>query len=355
MKTQLAQELSENGLVPDGLIRHGIRRLLRQRLSDIRVDNNECVARDQRTLVTLMPKAQIAEMPHKANEQHYEVPAEFFRHTLGRRLKYSCAYWPDGVATLDDAEAAALVATCARAGLQDGMRILELGCGWGSLTLWMAGQYPNSQITAVSNARSQGEYLREQARKAGLSNVEVITVDMNNFVAEGTFDRVISVEMFEHMRNWPKLFRRISQWLEPDGEFFMHIFVHRSLPYLFEDRDASDWMSRHFFAGGMMPSADLPLFFQDDLKLERRWYWNGRHYERTCNAWRSNMDRNKQVVWPILEHTYGCDFAKVWWMRWRMFFMACAELFAYNQGQEWFVAHYRFSNRRQVRCSCRWC
>ncbi len=348
MKNTLAHNLSENGLIPDALIRHGIRRLLQQRLIDNHVDDNERVARDQAVLVSHMHMAPIAEVSHRANEQHYEVPAEFFRHTLGRWLKYSCGYWPDGIVTLDDAEAAALAATCTRAALQDGMRILELGCGWGSLTLWMAEKYPDSQITAVSNSRSQGEYIREQVHQANLSNVEVLTADMNDYLAQGMFDRVISIEMFEHMRSWPRLFNRISQWLEPGGEFFMHIFVHRCAPYLFEDGDASDWMSHHFFTGGMMPSADLPLLFQDDLRLEQRWNWSGRHYERTCNAWLSNMDRNKQAIWPKFEQTYGQDFAKIWWMRWRMFFMACAELFAYNQGQEWFVSHYRFSNRRRA-------
>ncbi len=344
----LAHNLSENGLVPDTLIRHGIRRLLQQRLSDIGADDNERVAHDQALLVDHMHEASIAEVPHRANEQHYEVPSEFFRHTLGLRMKYSCACWPDSITTLEDAEVAALAATCARARLQNGMRILELGCGWGSLTLWMAENYPDSRITAVSNSLSQGEYIQEQARQARLRNVEIITADMNDYQAQGEYDRVISIEMFEHMRSWPKLFKRISQWLEPDGELFLHIFVHRCAPYLFEDSEATDWMSRHFFAGGMMPSADLPILFQDDLRLEQRWSWHGRHYARTCNAWLSNMDHNKQVIWPILEQTYGRDFAKIWWMRWRMFFMACAELFAYNQGQEWFVGHYRFSNRRRA-------
>ena len=346
MKKQLAHELSENGLVPDGLIRHGIRRLLRQRLADIHADDNERIATAQAEFVAEMRKAGIAELPHKANEQHYEVPASFYQDILGSYFKYSCAYWPEGVENLNDAEAAALSLSCRRAGIEDGMRILELGCGWGSLTLWMARHFPNSRIIAVSNSGSQGEFIRYNASAVGLDNIEVITADMNDFEAEGEFDRVVSIEMFEHMRNWPELFRRISRWLKPDGEFFMHIFVHRSTPYLFEDREASDWMSRYFFSGGMMPSSDLPLFFQDDLRLEQRWQWDGRHYEKTANAWLVNMDRNKQALWPVIEQTYGRDFARLWWMRWRMFFMACAELFGFNQGQEWFVSHYRFSNRR---------
>lgn len=347
MKNQLAHDLTENGLVPDKLIRHGIRHLLRQRLADIHADDNERVARDQEAFIAHMREAGIAEVPQKANEQHYEVPAAFYKEVLGSRFKYSCGYWPEGVENLNDAESAALSATCARARLGDGMKILELGCGWGSLTLWMAMNYPSSQITAVSNSSSQGDFIRERARQAGLENVHVITADMNNFDTQDEFDRVVSVEMFEHMRNWPELYRRISQWLKPNGEFFMHVFVHRSTPYLFEDKEASDWMSRHFFSGGMMPSTDLPLFFQDHLKLEQRWQWDGRHYEKTANAWLANMDANRKDIWPVLEATYGKDFARVWWMRWRMFFMACAELFGFNQGQEWFVSHYRFSNRRR--------
>lgn len=347
MKSQLAHELSENGLVPDTLIRRGIRHLLKQRLSDIHAYDNECVARDQEAFIQHMREASIAELPDKANEQHYEVPAAFYHQVLGSHLKYSCGYWPEGVENLNDAEAAALTLTCNRADIRDGLKILELGCGWGSLTLWMARHYPNSEITAVSNSYSQGQFIRQRAVEAGLDNVEIITADMNEFQSDGEFDRVVSIEMFEHMRNWQELYRRISQWLKPDGEFFMHVFVHRNTPYLFEDKEASDWMSRHFFSGGMMPSTDLPLFFQDDLKLEQRWQWDGRHYEKTANAWLENMDASRKVIWPILDKTYGKDFAKVWWMRWRMFFMACAELFGLNQGQEWFVSHYRFSNRRR--------
>jgi cyclopropane-fatty-acyl-phospholipid synthase len=347
MTARLAHELSENGLVPDRLIRHGIKKLLRQRLIDVNADDIEVVARDQAELIRHMRQARIAELPHRANEQHYEVPAAFYRQVLGNQLKYSCGYWPDGVESLNQAEDAALAATARHAGLEDGMRILELGCGWGSLTLWMARNFPSSQITAVSNSRSQGQFILGQAAKAGLANVRVQTADMNHFDADDQFDRIVSVEMFEHMRNWPVLFRKMSRWLHPDGAFFMHVFAHRSTPYLFEDRNAGDWMSRHFFSGGMMPSADLPLFFQDDLRLEQRWSWNGRHYEKTANAWLDNMDRDRDQLWPVLQQTYGVDFARIWWMRWRMFFMACAELFGYDGGREWFVCHYRFSNRRE--------
>jgi len=341
----LALDLTESGLLPDSIIRHGIRRLLRQRLEEIHADNLECMAEDQHEFIQHMLQAPIALQPHKANEQHYEVPASFYLQTLGPHLKYSCCYWPTGVTTLVDAEKAGLELTCQHAGINDGMRILELGCGWGSLTLWMARHYPASHITAVSNSHSQRDFILQQADKAGLQNLDVITADMNDFMTDRQFDRIVSVEMFEHMRNYQQLFQRLSNWLVADGEFFMHIFVHRTVPYAFVDNGPSDWMSRHFFSGGMMPSDDLPLYFQDHLKLQQHWRWNGTHYEKTANAWLANMDAHKTRIWPTIEQTYGHDFAQKWWMRWRMFFMACAELFGYDNGQQWFVSHYRFSKR----------
>ena len=346
MKKNIAHELSENGFVPDRLIRAGIRQKLKQRLTEIEASDIEGLPSRLASLLDKMQRSRIAEVPHRANEQHYELPVSFFQHVLGKHLKYSCAFWPDGVEMLNEAEVAGLKETCKHAELEDGMRILELGCGWGSLSLWMASNYPASEITAVSNSRTQGEFLRKQIKEAGLKNIDIVTADMNDFTTRQTYDRVVSVEMFEHMRNWSKLLKRVSQWLTPDGQLFMHIFVHRNTPYLFEDRHANDWMSRHFFSGGMMPSADLPLLFQDDFVLDQRWFWDGRQYERSCNAWLANMDRHKETLWPVFEQTYGYDFARIWWMRWRIFFMACAELFAYNHGQEWFVGHYRFSRRR---------
>jgi cyclopropane-fatty-acyl-phospholipid synthase len=341
----LALDLTESGLLPDSIIRHGIRRLLRQRLVEIHADNVEHVAEEKHAFIQHMRQAQIAIHVQKANEQHYEVPAEFYRHVLGPYLKYSCCYWPAGVTNLAGAEQAGLKLTCEHAGIVDGMRILELGCGWGSLTLWMAQHYPNSHITAVSNSHSQRQFILQHAAQAGLQNLEVITADMNDFTIEQQFDRIVSVEMFEHMRNYQQLFQRISNWLLPEGEFFMHIFVHRDTPYAFVDNGPSDWMSRHFFSGGMMPSDDLPLYFQEDLKLQQHWRWDGRHYESTANAWLANMDAHKTEIWPTFAQTYGHDFAQKWWMRWRMFFMACAELFGYDDGQQWFVSHYRFSKR----------
>ena len=342
MNQNTAQAWSERGLLPDRVIRAGIRRLLRERLDEIAADDVEQAAAREQAFLEVMREGPVAEVPELANEQHYEVPAEFFAQVLGAHRKYSCGYWPDGVEDLDGSEEAALAQTVERAGLADGQRILELGCGWGSLSLYMARRFPGSEVLAVSNSRSQGEYIRARAKQRGLTNLTVVTADMNEFAPDGSFDRIVSVEMFEHMRNWEALLTRASDWLAPAGRLFIHVFVHRAVPYLFEDKGAGDWMSRHFFSGGMMPSADLPLRLRSPLELERRWFWSGRHYARTCNAWLEQMDARRELLRPLFEQTYGRDFASLWWQRWRMFFMACAELFAYRGGQEWFVAHYRF-------------
>ena len=342
----LALQATESGIVPDAFARAGIRRLLRSRLAEIAAARPAEAAACAEAFVAAMRDAPIALVPEKANEQHYELPSAFFGHVLGRRRKYSSAWWPEGVTDLDAAEEAALAATAERAGLADGQRILELGCGWGSLTLWMAERHPRARITAVSNSHSQRAHIEAEAARRGLSNVTVVTVQVADFHPHERFDRVVSVEMFEHLRNWPEMFRRISGWLEPDGKFFMHVFVHRASPYAFEGRDESDWMARHFFSGGMMPSDDLALRFQDDLELLARWRWDGTHYARTAEAWLARLDARRDRVWPILEEAYGADDAGLWWMRWRLFLMSCAELFGYDQGREWWVAHYLFGPRR---------
>jgi cyclopropane-fatty-acyl-phospholipid synthase len=342
---RLAFELTEKGLVPDWAIREGIRRLLRERLREIRADDAEAAAAITEDFVRAMDAAPVALLPEKANAQHYEVPAEFFAHVLGPHLKYSCGFWGDWADTLGAAEAAALTFTCEHADLANGQTVLELGCGWGALSLWMAEHYPASRITAVSNSRSQRQYIEREAARRGLANLHVITADVNDFDTPLRFDRVVSVEMFEHMRNWRELFRRIHGWLRPGGRFFMHIFVHRSVPYAFVEKDADDWMSHHFFSGGMMPSDELPLRFQDHLRFLQRWRWNGRHYEKTANAWLAQLDRRRAEVLPILAGTYGPEQAELWFTRWRLFFMACAELWGYNDGQEWWVSHYLFERR----------
>ncbi len=334
---------TEQGLVPDSIIRGAIRRLLRARLAELRPDDVEHAAEATARFAAAMGEAPIALLAHKANEQHYEVPPEFFGYALGPHRKYSCCLWDNGVQTLGEAENQALSVTCERAGLADGQRILELGCGWGSLSLYMAQRFPRADILAVSNSAPQREYILAEAARRGLGNIEVLTADMNDFATARRFDRVVSVEMFEHMRNHARLFERIAGWLEPEGRFFMHIFVHRSVPYLFEDRGDDDWMSRHFFSGGMMPSAGLPLLFQEHLRLERQWAWSGTHYEKTANAWLANVDARRDETLAVLEATYGRGQGALWLQRWRMFFMACAELWGYREGREWFVCHYLFA------------
>jgi cyclopropane-fatty-acyl-phospholipid synthase len=341
--TDRALNWVEQGVVPDALIRAGIRRLSRARLAQLAAGDAAAGAALAEQFVASMRRAEIAPLPAKANQQHYELPPEFFAQVLGVHRKYSSCYFEDGHQSLDAAEAAALQISCERADLHDGQDVLELGCGWGSLTLWMATHYPNSRITAVSNSHSQRGYIESQAQARGLTNIRIITYDMNQFEAGAQFDRIMSVEMFEHMRNWPELFARVASWLRADGRFFMHVFCHRSVPYAFEDAGSDDWMSRHFFSGGMMPSDELPLRFPEHLQVQSRWRWDGRHYERTANAWLANMDARRETVWPILEATYGKADALRWWMRWRMFFMACAELFGYENGQQWWVSHYLFA------------
>jgi cyclopropane-fatty-acyl-phospholipid synthase len=338
--TAKAVDWTETGLMPDSVIRAGIRRLLGRKLKEIHATDVEKAAIIKNRFVQMMGESPIALVPHLANEQHYEVPAAFYSEVLGRNRKYSCCYWPNGVDDLDAAEDAALQVTAERAGIEDGMKVLDLGCGWGSLSLWIAEHFPKASVTSVSNSRSQRDYIVQAAESRGIENIEVHVCDMNDFGAPGTYDRIVSVEMFEHMRNYPELFRRIGNWLEPDGRFFMHIFCHRTTPYEYIDRGPSDWMSRHFFSGGIMPSADLPMRIGGDLSVERHWQWNGDHYARTLRAWLDKMDARKGAVMSILEDTYGKDQADRWRMRWRIFFMACEELFAYNGGCEWYVSHY---------------
>lgn len=341
----LAIKLAESGSLPDSVVRQGIRQLVRQRLSEISADNCEVGMANLTAFIANMNASAIAPVPELANAQHYEVPAAFFHYCLGVNRKYSSCFWMTDTQTLDEAEALALTQTCDHADLQDGQAILELGCGWGSLSLWMAEHYPKASITGVSNSNSQREYIMNTARSRGLTNINIITADMNVFEAPAKYDRVVSVEMFEHMRNYQVLYGKVANWLKPKGKFFKHIFVHRNTPYAFDVQNDDDWMSQFFFSGGIMPSDDLPLYFQDDLKLIQRWRWDGTHYEKTANAWLDNMDKNTKAITPILAATYGDKQVEMWRNRWRMFYMACAELFGYNNGQEWWVTHYLFEKK----------
>ncbi len=282
----------------------------------------------------------IAEHSDAANEQHYELPPRFFELTLGPSRKYSCCLYPTGLETLDEAEALALEETVAHADLADGQTILELGCGWGSLTLFMAERFPRARIVAVSNSAPQRRHIEALAEAAGLTNLLVVTADMNDFQPAGTFDRIVSVEMFEHMSNWKALLGRVRSWLNPDGRLFLHVFSHRSQPYRFDRADQTDWIAQHFFTGGIMPSHGLIGHFPDCFEIERQWRWNGRHYQHTAEDWLARFDANRAEIDAVLREVYG-DRARLWRRRWRLFYLATAGLFGHSDGEEWGVSHYR--------------
>ena len=332
--------LLEKDLLPDWLIRLGIRRLLRQRLREI---DHPSPAAQVAGFAEDLRAGPIAVNTADSKEQHYEVPTNFYQQCLGPRLKYSSGLYERGDETLAQAEEKMLALTSARARLADQQEILELGCGWGSLTLWMAEKYPSARITGVSHSRTQREHIMGEARRRGLANVQIITCDMNDFTIDaGCFDRVVSVEMFEHMKNWPRLMATIARGLKPGGLFFAHVFVHARFAYHFEVRDGTDWMSRYFFTGGMMPSHDLFPRFQDDLKLAEEWKVNGTHYAKTSEHWLQNMDAHRTEIMPLFAETYGARDAVKWWAYWRVFYLACAELWNFRGGEEWHVSHYLF-------------
>ena len=337
--------LIEQDKLPDFILRIGIRKLLRQRLQDETVGDAEAQQHRLNKLIAKLKTEPIAIHTADANQQHYEVPTAFYKYCLGKHLKYSSGYWNPGVTSIDTSEQDMLELTTKRADLRNGQYILELGCGWGSLTLFMAKKYPNSKITAVSNSATQKAYIDQVAKERNLSNITVITEDINSFNSPIQFDRVLSVEMFEHMRNYELLMAKIASFLKEDGRLFVHIFTHAKLAYKFEVKDETDWMSKYFFTGGIMPSNHLLLYFNQQLTVENHWVVNGTNYAKTSEAWLKNMDAHRTEIMPILKETYGADQALKWWVYWRLFYLSCAELFAYKGGNEWMVCHYLFKKK----------
>jgi cyclopropane-fatty-acyl-phospholipid synthase len=337
MSESLGIALAERGLAPTPLIRRGIRRLCADRLAEFRAGPTLT------TFIDEIAAAPVAPVPERANAQHYEVPSAFFQLVLGTHLKYSSAFWPSAVSTLDEAEEAMLALTCERAQLEDGQDVLELGCGWGSLSMYMARRFPRSRIVAVSNSATQRAFIEARCP----ANVTIVTADMNVFSPGRQFDRIVSVEMFEHMRNWRVLLDRVAGWLANDGQLFIHVFCHATNAYAFESAGASNWMGRHFFTGGIMPAFELLPRLDGPLTVKDKWFLDGRHYERTAAAWRRNLEDRRDAVVAVLRPHYGHDAVR-WYHRWRLFFLSCEELFGYAQGTEWGVAHYRLAKASMV-------
>ena len=345
----LGVSLAERGLIPDGVLRLAIRALLRDRLRELDASSCERSMEQHQAFLAQARVSPIALATDAANRQHYAVPAEFFELVLGPHRKYSCAHWGPDLPDLAQAEAEMLELVAERAQLEDGQRVLDLGCGWGSFSLWYAKRHPRSRVLAVSNSKSQAEFIRGTAARESIENLAVVTADVNAFEAEERFDRIVSVEMFEHVRNHGALLARIARWLDPKGLLFVQHFAHRSSAYPYTTDADSDWMGRHFFTGGMMPSDDWLLAFQDDLSVRRRWCVSGTHYQKTSDAWLANLDRHKRQILSILRATYGAGEEQLWLQRWRLFFLGCSELFGYRDGQEWWLTHVAMGHREADR------
>ena len=335
---------AERGWLPDWLIRVGMRRLLKARLRQERLA--QATTSGLRALAERLRNGPLAVATDLANSQHYEVPAEFFETVLGPRLKYSGCLYETEHKTLAQAEEVMLALTCQRAEIEDGMDVLDLGCGWGSLSLWIAERFPRCRVTALSNSAGQRRFIEARCRTRGLDNVRVVTANIANLTDAGVHDRIVSVEMFEHLRNYEILFARVATWLRPAGKLFAHVFCHRDLAYTFEDAGDDDWMARHFFTGGVMPSFDLFGHFNRDLVVQQSWQVDGRHYAQTCEHWLANLDANRERALGIFEKQHGPAEARIVVQRWRMFLMACAELFGYQAGSQWMVGHYLFEPAR---------
>lgn len=345
------EPILKKNIVPDFLIRFGARRMISSRYREITSYTAEAQQEYINRYIKELKEQPIAINTKDANEQHYEVPTEFFKHVLGDHMKYSCGYWDQSIPFsqlkdhITDAEKAMLELTCERAGIEDGQTILDLGCGWGSLALFMGRKYPSSKIVALSNSTTQKAYIDHKAKAENLKNITVITEDINHFTDEMRFDRVISIEMFEHMRNYEQLMEKVAHFLRPKGRLFVHIFTHQTTPYAYEVKSENDWMTRYFFSGGTMPSRDLLHYFSDHFSLKNQWAVSGMHYQKTLEAWLQRMDNHKNEIMPLMEELEGKDEALKWWVYWRVFFIACAEFFSYHEGNEWFISHYLFEKR----------
>jgi len=343
--SKLGAMMAETGRLPDSVVRKGMRRVLSASLRERRPEDPNERADLVSRLVEQLRRSPIALSPDAANRQHYELPPEFFRLILGPHMKYSCCLCESGTESLEAAECAMLDLTCRRAEIHGGMKILDLGCGWGALAMWIASRYPSASVTAVTNSRLQRDFILGAAAHAGISNLDIVHADVQDYQPAGRFDRVLSVEMFEHVRNYEVLLSRIARWLEDDGRLFVHHFCHRDTPYVIDVEDSRDWMAQHYFTGGLMPSSDLLARFQDDCGMDASWTVSGLHYARTLRTWLHNMDARRDDVMTVLIRHYGMTDARMWFNRWRMFFMACGELFAYRDGAEWYIVHHRFRPR----------
>ena len=336
--TRFILSLAESGFIPDVLIKIAARYISNRRLNEKNDDDNK----DK--IISLLSRGAVAEKTYDANEQHYEVPPEFFNYVLGTNLKYSCSLFDD-VDSLDDAEESMLKVYIDRADIKDGHEVLDLGCGWGSFSLYVAERYPDINITSVSNSSDQIAYIKNEVHKRGLSNIKAFRMDVNNLELNKQFDRIVSIEMFEHLRNYKLILNSLNNALKPDGKLFIHIFCHKKLTYLYEMKNNLDWMTKYFFQGGIMPSKDIFQYFEDELEMINQWDINGNHYSKTCKAWLNNHYINKKKILDVFEKHY--DEPKIWFNRWRIFFLSCEAFFALNNGKEYFVAHYLFKKSDQ--------
>lgn len=335
----------ERNLLPDALIRRLTRLLLGARLRSGYRPTSELQLCDLLQFAQSLREMPIAITTDTPKSQHYELPTSFFKLVLGKNVKYSCCYFTDKSSTLEDAEKAMLELYCERSQLKDGHTILDVGCGWGSLSLHIAQKYTNCRVTGICNSITQKTYIEEQCRELQLQNLEIIAADISTFQMEGSYDRIFSIEMFEHMKNYKDLLKKLSKWMKEDSLLFVHHFCHKAFAYHFEDKNEDDWITRYFFTGGTMPSANLLLYFQDDVSIVNHWLVNGKHYAKTSEEWLKRVDQNLNTIKPIMETTYGKDSAVKWIVYWRTFFIAVAELFGYNNGEEWMVALFLFKKK----------